>query len=635
VPSTTCRLSCGLIFGLLSTIALAQTPPAEEIVANRNRVAAGKLDSGVLTIQLELRSGVWHPEAEDGPQLFVPAFGEVGRPAQIPGPLMRMPEGTSVHIKLTNKLESKATLYGLNARPGDGKASIELAPGESREVSFLAGAPGTYYYWARTTEIKFGIPQPLLEDSSLNGAFIVDPPGAVPADRIFVLSTMFAFPEVLHEFFEVVTINGKSYPYTEPLDYTEGENIRWRVINPSFSEHPMHLHGSFYHILSWGDFESDTAYPEADRQSVVTQNLAAGHTMMLEWKPEHPGRWLFHCHFHAHISSDERIPVITRSAPLLYGPPAAPAHAPITEHGQHDAMSAMNDMAGLVLTINVKPLSNSAAVHAAASPVHKIDLVIEPSAATGTSPTFTCSVREGKKIVASQEKSMGPSIVVTRGEPTEVSVLNHLKGPTTIHWHGLELDSYYDGVVGGGAGDQITPAIAPGASFVARFTPNRAGTFIYHTHAADPNQLSGGVYGALIVLEPGESFDPEHDKLLVVGSRDPDFLAKRLTINGSEQPSPMVLTHGVKYRLRLINMAPNLPADLQIGSKEHPATWRAIAKDGATLPSRLAKTSDASLHIASGETYDFEFQSDTAGEIPLQVRNGVNQATLIAKIVLQ
>jgi FtsP/CotA-like multicopper oxidase with cupredoxin domain len=79
-------------------------------------------------------------------------------------------------------------------------------------------------------------------------------------------------------------------------------------------------------------------------------------------------------------------------------------------------------------------------------------------------------------------------------------------------------------------GNQITPAIQPGASFVARFAPNRAGTFIYHSHTADPNQLSGGVYGGLIVLEPGESFDAEHDRLLVIGTRDTFFDAKRIDL---------------------------------------------------------------------------------------------------------
>ena len=613
---------------LSAATAFPQPPAVEEIVANQNRTAAGKLENGILTVQLELRNGAWHPESDNGPQLFVPALAEAGHPAQIPGPLLRMPEGTTVHVTVANKLKTKATVYGLNMRPGDAKAGIDLAPGESHDLSFVAGAPGTYYYWARTTEIyRKGdkvIEQPLFADAYLNGAFIVDPSGAVPADRIFMLNAMIAPADVLHPGFEEVTINGKSYPYTERLEYTQGETIRWRVINPTFGEHPMHLHGAFYQVLSLGDFESDTPYAESDRQWVVTQDLRRGQTMMMQWKPEHPGRWLFHCHFQTHISTGERVPVL--QAPQSDPGRPAPYH--------HDAMGAMNDMAGLVLMINVNAASASAPAPTAVA-THKIDLVIEPNAVSGNSPTFSCSVREGKKIVASEDKSMGPPIVVTRGELTEITVLNHLNAPTSIHWHGLELDSYYDGVIGGGTADQMTPAIAPGESFVARFTPNRAGTFIYHTHAPDPNQLSGGVYGALIVLEPGESFDPEHDKLLVLGSRDTSFFATRITINGAEEPSPLLLNRGVKYRLRLIDMAPNLAADFQLGSREHPVIWRALAKDGATLPPRLATTSDATMHIASGEAYDFEFRPDTSGEIPLQVENVVNKAKLVGTIVVQ
>lgn len=428
----------------------------------------------------------------------------------------------------------------------------------------------------------------------------------------------------------VVSINGKSYPYTEPLEYTAGDTIRWRVINPSVSEHPMHLHGAFYQVLSLGSFETDTAYAGGDRQSVVTQNLRPGNTMMMEWTPEHVGRWLFHCHFQSHFSTDERVPVFSRAMAKQPGESEAASGA----HAHHEAMGAMNDMAGLVLMINVKAPS-SAPVRASAGTPRKIDLVIEPNAAGGKSRTFSCSVREGKKIVASEDKSVGPPIVLTRGEPAEITVVNHLDTPTTIHWHGLELDSYYDGVVGGGAGDQVTPAVQPGASFVARFTPNRAGTFIYHTHAADPNQLSGGVYGGLIVREPGESLDAEHDRLLVIGARDDSFLTTRITVNGLEELSPMVFSRGVKYRLRVINMGPNLAADVQLGSKEHPATWRAVAKDGAEIPSRLAKPGDAVLHIASGETCDFEFQLDTPGEIPLQVENYFGKSKLVGKIVVQ
>jgi FtsP/CotA-like multicopper oxidase with cupredoxin domain len=540
-----------------------------------------------------------------------------------------VPEGTAVHLTVANKLDKKATVYGLNTHPGDPQAGIELAPGESRELSFLAGAPGTYFYWARTVSPETA-KRPYLADAQLNGAFIVDPAGAVPADRIFVINSMVDLADVLHDAFEVVTINGKSYPYTEPLEYTEGETIRWRVINASFGEHPMHLHGAFYQVLSLGGSASDSPIPPDDRQWVVTQILKRAQTMTMEWKPGHVGRWLFHCHFQAHISTDERVPVLVSAATTAHDSSPA-AHEP----HDHSAMPMMNDMAGLVLTINVKPAPGAAPKQPASLPAHKVGLVIEPTAEGGKSPAFSCKVREGKKVVASEDKAMGPPIVLTRGEPAEITVLNHLDGPTTIHWHGLELDSYYDGVVGGGTANQITPAIAPGASFTAHFTPNRAGTFIYHTHAADPNQLSGGIYGALIVLEPGEAFDPAHDKLLIFGTREADFYAKRLTLNGAEQPTPLLLDHGVKYRLRLINIAPDLMGDFQLGSKENPATWKPVAKDGAVLPPHLAQTGNAALRIDSGETYDFEFQPGLAGEIPLEIENAVNKAKLTAKVIVQ
>jgi FtsP/CotA-like multicopper oxidase with cupredoxin domain len=86
----------------------------------------------------------------------------------------------------------------------------------------------------------------------------------------------------------------------------------------------------------------------------------------------------------------------------------------------------------------------------------------------------------------------------------EIAVENQLREATTVHWHGIELESYYDGVPGwGGNGRQITPPVRPSETFLARFTPPRAGTFIYHTHLNDYVQLSTGLYGPLIVVEAG------------------------------------------------------------------------------------------------------------------------------------
>jgi manganese oxidase len=76
----------------------------------------------------------------------------------------------------------------------------------------------------------------------------------------------------------------------------------------------------------------------------------------------------------------------------------------------------------------------------------------------------------------------------------------------------MELESYYDGVAGWGAkGTELAPVIKPGGSFVVRFTPPRAGTFMYHAHLNDEAQISGGLYGPLIVLEPGKKFNPNRN----------------------------------------------------------------------------------------------------------------------------
>jgi FtsP/CotA-like multicopper oxidase with cupredoxin domain len=72
----------------------------------------------------------------------------------------------------------------------------------------------------------------------------------------------------------------------------------------------------------------------------------------------------------------------------------------------------------------------------------------------------------------------------TAGEPVAITLRNQLPEATAVHWHGIELDSYYDGVPGfSGASGSVTPAIEPGATLTVRFTPTRAGTFIYHTHS--------------------------------------------------------------------------------------------------------------------------------------------------------
>jgi FtsP/CotA-like multicopper oxidase with cupredoxin domain len=147
-----------------------------EIKANDNRLPHGTLKDGVLTIELEALEGTWYPEQRDGPGLRVQVFAEPGRSPEIPGPLIRVPEGTEIRVTVRNAIPGATlVIHGLHTRPGNPDETIQLASGERREVRFRTGKAGTYYYWATTT--GKALPDRYGVDSQLNGALIVDPQG--------------------------------------------------------------------------------------------------------------------------------------------------------------------------------------------------------------------------------------------------------------------------------------------------------------------------------------------------------------------------------------------------------------------------------------------------------------------------
>src|SRR5690242_17855057 len=77
-------------------------PSLPRIAANTNQQAAGVLSEGGLTVELEIREGAFYPEDESGPSLQVFAFGERGKQLQIPGPMIRVPQDTRIHVTIHN-----------------------------------------------------------------------------------------------------------------------------------------------------------------------------------------------------------------------------------------------------------------------------------------------------------------------------------------------------------------------------------------------------------------------------------------------------------------------------------------------------------------------------------------------------
>lgn len=633
----------GVLAGTLLPVVLATAPPPpttagaaevpapaagrdtlEHVLANDNRRPAGRLRDGVLTLHLEARNGVWYPEGRDGLARAVAAFAEQGGPLQNPGPLIRVPAGTEVRVRVRNSLGAPLSLHGLAERRGVQADTFRIEPGTERELRFSASAPGLYYY-AGTTEAQT-LPDddahPVFRrtgsDGQLNGVIVVDPPGAArpPRDRIFVISR-WGGPDpnsatgIGRD--NLMVINGLSWPHTERFEVTQGDSLHWRWVSLTSLPHPMHLHGFYFRVDGRGDGVQDTLYAPEQRRLAVTETLLRGQTMTVAWSPERPGNWLFHCHIALHMLPHAEVDEHGDLQP----------HAAHAANGQADA-GARHAMAQMVLGIRVRP--NGAAPPEPQAAERAIRLLVRSRPARGAA-----NVRYAYVLGGSAEESdpealpvPGPTLVLERGRPVAITLVNQAHEPAAVHWHGIELESFPDGVPDwSGMGATLLRAIPPRDSLTVRFTPPRAGTFMYHSHFNELQQISSGLYGAIVVLEPGQRHEPDTDRVLlfsdaaltvnpVVGP----FAAPLL--NGRAQPEPIALRAGVTYRFRLVNIRSAFPVAVALLAGDVPVEWRHVAKDGAELPPAQAVVRPAQLAFSVGEIHDVEFTPRAPGELTLR-----------------
>jgi FtsP/CotA-like multicopper oxidase with cupredoxin domain len=399
---------------------------------------------------------------------------------------------------------------------------------------------------------------------------------------------------------------------------TVGDTIRWRVINASQRGHPMHLHGFYFTVNASGTVARDTIYAPSDRRLAVTENFLPFQTRDMTIVPDRPGNWLYHCHLGFHVV-----------------PGAAQLNQDST-HAAHAAMSAdaTQHMAGLIVGINIKPKPGAKAK--TVRPERTLALYVNEGPKRNFSPRALRYVlqRGAQPPRADSLEPVSTPLILTRGEPTDVVVHNRLKEGTSVHWHGIELESYSDGVSGwSGTGAHVAPMVAPGDSFVAHLTLPRAGTFMYHTHLGDVDQLSSGLYGAIIVLEPGQTFDPVTDHIFVAGWDGLDS-PERTLLNGEAEPTPQVFAAGRTHRLRFVGIGLVRGGKYVLMSGADTLQWRAVAKDGADLPASQQTMKQALVRLQAGETYDFDW-TPSPGEYVLTVTMTSARQPLVQKITVR
>lgn len=274
-----------------------------------------------------------------GPKVMAWGFNH-----QIPGPTLRVTEGDRVRVHFVNHHTSNHTLHfhGLNVpNEMDGVAygpmhHLEVQPGETHVYEFTADPPGTHLYHCHVNS-----PQHI--DMGMSGAIIVEPKDKrnepkVDKEQVLMLDEWYvndkgfqepmAHPAMIHDanFF---TVNGKSFPATEPIKLKEGERVRVRMINVGYQTHSMHLHGHSF-VVTHKDGRLIKIPQEQD-----TVLIGPGERYDLVFTANRAGLWLFHCHVVPHVTNDGAYP-----GGLLVPVVTEPKNPPTAKELEHHASAS-------------------------------------------------------------------------------------------------------------------------------------------------------------------------------------------------------------------------------------------------------------------------------------------------------
>lgn len=110
---------------------------------------------------------------------------------------------------------------------------------------------------------------------------------------------------------------------TESIRLTEGERVRFILVNDTMMPHPIHLHGMFFEL------ENGAGDHRPRKHTVIVK---PGERLAYDVSAEHVGDWAFHCHllYHMHAGMMQVVTIAPRDAEA---PAAAGAHGGHHDHG--------------------------------------------------------------------------------------------------------------------------------------------------------------------------------------------------------------------------------------------------------------------------------------------------------------
>ena len=142
----------------------------------------------------------------------------------------------------------------------------------------------------------------------------------------------------------------------------------------------------------------------------------------------------------------------------------------------------------------------------------------------------------------------GPTLRFTEGDYAVIYVENKMDVETSVHWHGLLLPNFYDGVP-----YLSTPPIRPGETLKYEYPIKHSGTYWYHSHTMLQEQT--GVYGSIVIESKEKTLEYDDDLVLVISdwtNQDPMNVLRNLKRGnewysikkGTSTPLSMVIAQG-------------------------------------------------------------------------------------------
>ncbi|MBA3430961.1 MAG: multicopper oxidase domain-containing protein [Actinobacteria bacterium] len=187
-------------------------------------------------------------EVADGIFINLWTFG-----GTVPGPVIRVTEGDTIHFKLVNKAQTAHSMDFHAAELAPNRAYVDVLPGKSFEFDWKAEQPGVFMYHCGTEPVLHHI------GNGMYGTVIVEPQGGqLPPAREYALvqsELYFGGQDEVSDLSKMeakdpdwIVFNGYTNQYVDdPLVADPGERVRLYLLNAGPSEwSAFHVIGALF-----------------------------------------------------------------------------------------------------------------------------------------------------------------------------------------------------------------------------------------------------------------------------------------------------------------------------------------------------------------------------------------------------